>query len=304
MLDDASLPFGVDLLLPKVGGSARKTNKDYTGGMLGELVDVIYGERVPLFVCAVGVPPKWVVDKLHSVGTVVMNMVGAPRHCRGCLAAGVDIICAQGTEAGAHTGEIGTMVLVPQVVDACAGRALVVGAGGVGDGRAVAACMALGACGAWIGSRFLATPEANVPEAYKQALLASSTADTIRTEIFTGRPLRVVRNEYVMGWEARTDEKKRLLARGIIPRSHDAGKLGANKSVPASGRWNNVIGKQGTLPDGSAVAVGQIVGSINKIMPAKDIVAEIMADLVQTVRMFQGMAVAVPQAPRPRGAKL
>jgi NAD(P)H-dependent flavin oxidoreductase YrpB (nitropropane dioxygenase family) len=300
MLDDESFPYGVDLLLPQVGGSARKTNKDYTGGMLNDLVDVMFDERIPLFVCAVGVPPKWVVDKLHSVGTVVMSMVGAPKHVKGCLRSGVDIICAQGTEAGAHTGDIGTMVLLPQVVDACAGKAIVVGAGGIGDGRAVAACMALGAAGAWIGSRFLASPEANVHDAYKQAVLAGSTMDTIRTEIFTGRPLRVLKNDYVMGWEARIDEKKKLLASGVIPRNADADKIGKNNSVPSSGYWKNVIGKPGSQPDGSAVAVGQGVGAINKIMPAKDIVDEIIADLVTTVKAFQGMAAEEALIAKPR----
>ena len=135
--------FGVDLLLPAVGGSARKTNKDYTGGALEQLVQVMVDERVPLFVCAVGLPPRWVVDKLHSAGTIIMNMVGAPKHASRALAAGVDIICAQGTEAGAHTGDISTLVLLPQVVDICKGTAvLVVGAGGICDGRGIAACLA------------------------------------------------------------------------------------------------------------------------------------------------------------------
>lgn len=207
--------------------------------MLNDLVDVMYEEKVPLFVCAVGVPPVWVVEKLHSVGTVVMNMVGAPKHCKGALAAGVDIICAQGSEAGAHSGDIGSMVLLPQVVDLCEGKAIVVGAGGIGSGRAVAACLALGAAGVWVGTRFLASPEANVTETYKQQLLAATAGDTIRTEIFTGRPLRVLKSEYIMEWEggSRSEEKKKLLASGIVPRSHDAKhnkNIGKNKAVPNS----------------------------------------------------------------------
>eukprot|EP01047_Picozoa_sp_COSAG01_P041724 COSAG01_NODE_3597_length_5894_cov_1.898188_4_plen_144_part_00 len=109
-------------------------------------------EAVPLFVCAVGIPPMWVVEKLHAAGTIVMNMVGRTRHAVKALETGVDIICAQGTEAGGHTGEVSTMVLVPQIVDVCAGKALVVAAGGIYDGRQIAACLALGASGVWIGT--------------------------------------------------------------------------------------------------------------------------------------------------------
>ena len=138
------------------------------------------------------------VDKLHANGTVVMNMVGAPKHVKGCLAAGVDIICAQGTEAGGHTGDVSTMVLVPAVADACKGKAIVVGAGGIMDGRGVAACMALGAQGVWMGTRFLASPEANVPDTYKEAVVATNATDTVRTEIFTGRPMRCIQTDYIM----------------------------------------------------------------------------------------------------------
>ena len=197
MLAPGITAFGVDLLLPKVGEGSRKTNKDYTGGQLGDLVDVMVEERVPLFVSAVGVPPVAVVERLHAAGSVVMSMVGAPKHATYCLASGVDIICAQGTEAGAHTGDVSTMVLLPQVVDLCEGKALVVGAGGVYDGRGVAACLAFGAAGVWIGTKFLATPEANVSDAYKAAVLASASTDTVRTEIFTGRPARMIKTPYL-----------------------------------------------------------------------------------------------------------
>merc|ERR1711988_591204 len=121
-LEDKTAPFGVDLLLPQVGGGARKTNKDYTGGTLPELVDIIIAEKAALFICAVGVPPKWAVDKFHAAGIPVMNMIGAVKHVDKALEAGVDIICAQGGEGGGHTGEIATSVLIPKVIDACKGK--------------------------------------------------------------------------------------------------------------------------------------------------------------------------------------
>lgn len=121
-LDDKNAPFGIDLLLPMVGGTARKTNKDYTGGKLNELVDIIIEEKAALFVCAVGVPPKEVVDRLHAAGIPVMNMVGAVKHCEKALAVGVDLICAQGGEGGGHTGDIATSILIPACVSAVKGR--------------------------------------------------------------------------------------------------------------------------------------------------------------------------------------
>ncbi|KAG8933159.1 hypothetical protein FRC01_010658, partial [Tulasnella sp. 417] len=97
-LKNPNAPFGVDLLLPQVGGNARKTNYDYTKGHLPALIDVIIEEKASLFVCAVGVPPKEAVDKLHSAGIPVMNMVGHPKHVAKALEVGVDLICAQGSE--------------------------------------------------------------------------------------------------------------------------------------------------------------------------------------------------------------
>merc|ERR1719198_536904 len=121
-LVDKNAPFGVDLLIPQVGGSARKTNKDYTGGHLPELIDIMIEGGAKLFICAVGVPPVWVVEKLHSAGILVMNMVGHVKHVEKALAVGVDLICAQGGEGGGHTGDVATSILIPKVVDACRDR--------------------------------------------------------------------------------------------------------------------------------------------------------------------------------------
>lgn len=104
-LIDKSAPFGIDLLLPAVGGTARKTNKDYTSGNLNELIDIVIESGAAVFISAVGVPPIEVVERLHKAGIVVMNMVGSPKHVPKALAVGVDIIVAQGGEGGGHTGE-------------------------------------------------------------------------------------------------------------------------------------------------------------------------------------------------------
>lgn len=114
-LNDKSAPFGVDLLIPQVGGNARKTNYDYTKGKLDTLVDIIIDSGAKLFVSAVGVPPKAVVDRLHKHGIIYMNMIGHPKHVQKCLDVGADIICAQGGEGGGHTGDVPTTVLIPTV---------------------------------------------------------------------------------------------------------------------------------------------------------------------------------------------
>ena len=102
-LNDKSAPFGVDLLIPKVGGGARATNRDYTGGKLMELIDIIIESGAKLFVCAVGVAPREAVKKLHDAGILYMNMIGSPKHVKYALGAGADIICCQGGEGGGHT---------------------------------------------------------------------------------------------------------------------------------------------------------------------------------------------------------
>ena len=160
-LNNIELPWGVDLLLPQVGGNARKTNRDYTGGSLNELIDVVIDEGASLFVSAVGVPPREVCDKLHSSGIPVMNMIGAPKHVKKAVDAGVDIICAQGGEGGGHTGEVPTSVLIPKVCDIIlendyrsplTGNPIyVVGAGGIFDGRGLAMSLVLGASAVWVG---------------------------------------------------------------------------------------------------------------------------------------------------------
>jgi len=230
LLLSPDLPWGVDLLLPKVGGSARATNKDYTRGALNELVDILIQERPTLFVCAVGVPPKWVVDRLHAAGIYVMNMVGSPKHVKKALVVGVDMICAQGTEAGGHTGDVATMPLIPLCVDACRdvvspldGQPVaVVGAGGIFDGRGIAAALALGAQAVWVGTRFVTAEESSAGPRHKNAIINATADNTMRTTIFSGRPMRVYQSDYVKKWETnRQNERDELLQRGKRPYKND-----------------------------------------------------------------------------------
>jgi len=267
------MPFGVDLLMPKIGDNSRKTNYDYTKGELPKMVDIMIEEGVKLFVCAVGVPPKWAVDKLHAAGVVCMNMIGSSKHVPKALEVGMDIICAQGTEAGGHTGDVATLVLIPQCVDACRGRknffgyeVPVIAAGGIYDGRGLAASLSLGAAGVWVGTRFIACEEAHAGPVHKQRIVDCTSDDMTRTEVFTGRPCRMLRTPYIKAWEERSQEVKEMLAKGQIPFSDDvnSGKAGFSEFFPA--------------------LMGQCAGAIRDVKPAEDIVQEMMRDALDTLR--------------------
>jgi NAD(P)H-dependent flavin oxidoreductase YrpB (nitropropane dioxygenase family) len=228
-LSDKSLPFGVDLALPQVGGSARKTNHDYTHGQLDDLIDVTIKAGARLFVSAVGVPPKHIIEKLHAAGILVMNMVGHPKHAHKALKAGVDIVCAQGGEGGGHTGDIANSILIPSIVDVAkqyksplTGKpAMVVAAGGIYDGRGLASSLMQGAEGVWVGTRFVASEEAGCSKLHKEAVVTAEFTDTLRTLVVSGRPLRVRMNDYIQEWENKPEEIKKLTDQGIVPMMHD-----------------------------------------------------------------------------------
>ena len=194
-LHDKSAPFGVDLLIPQVGGSARKTNYDYTKGKLDGLVDIIIDSGARLFVSAVGVPPKPVVERLHKAGVLYMNMIGHPRHVAKCLEVGADLICAQGGEGGGHTGDVPTSVLIPTVVQMVDGKkspltgeqVQVVAAGGIFNGQSLAAALMYGAAAVWVGTRFVLCEEAGAPKAHQEAVRTAGFDDNVRTIIFTVR---------------------------------------------------------------------------------------------------------------------
>jgi NAD(P)H-dependent flavin oxidoreductase YrpB (nitropropane dioxygenase family) len=281
-LKDPNLPFGVDLAIPAVGGSARKTNHDYTGGKLAELIDIIVAEKATIFICAVGVPPKWIVDKLHAGGVVIGNMVGSVRNAEKALEAGADILIAQGTEGGGHTGEIGTMALIPQIVDAAKGKTnyfgspvLTVAAGGIYDGRGLAAALSLGAAGVWVGTRFIACDEASAPKAHKDLVVKSGSLDTIRTLVLSGRPLRMIPNDWVKEWEAQPQKVAEYCEKGIVPMEHDM------KTRTEDGEVRKgIFGAINSL-------AGQAVGGIHSVEPAAKIVDDMMAGAVE---MLQGNA--------------
>jgi len=266
-------PFGVDLMLPQVGGNARKTNKDYTHGKLGDLIDILVEEKVKLFVCAVGVPPKWAVDKLHAAGTICGNMIGSPAHVEKALEVGIDLLIAQGTEAGGHTGDVATLPLIPQCVDLVKGKTnffgtpvLVVAAGGIFDGRGLSAALCLGAAGVWVGTRFVAAEESGSSKLHKERVVNAQSVDTVRTTAFTGRPCRMLKTPYVQSWVDRPDEVARLTSQGSTPYAVDvrAGKVKPVEFYPA--------------------LMGQAAGAITGVRPARQIVQDMVQEAAETLR--------------------
>jgi NAD(P)H-dependent flavin oxidoreductase YrpB (nitropropane dioxygenase family) len=292
-LVDKKAPFGVDLLLPQVGGSARKTNYDYTKGKLNELVDIIIESGAKLFVSAVGVPTKAVVDKLHAAGIVYMNMIGHVKHVQKCIDLGVDVICAQGGEGGGHTGDIPTTVLIPAVVDICkkhkspltGGPVQVIAAGGIHNGQLLAASLMMGAGAVWVGTRFILTDEAGAPKAHKEAVRTAGHDDNVRTIIFTGRPMRVRNNPYISDWENnRLAEMKELTAKGTIPYEVDLDKMmnqgGGEGSSSSSGDNADDDDEDDPLEQFRPFLMGKAAAVVNEQKSAKAVVDEFVNDAV------------------------
>jgi len=286
-LKDKNAPFGVDLLLPQVGGNARKTNHDYTRGKLNDLIDIIIESGAKLFVSAVGVPPKAVVDKLHKNNILYMNMIGHPKHVKKCLELGVDIICAQGGEGGGHTGDNPTTILIPTVVKLVQGHkspltgqpVQVIAAGGIFSGQSLAAALMLGASAVWVGTRFVLSEEAGASRAHQEAVRTSGFDDNIRTIIFTGRPLRVRNNPYIQNWEDnRSQQIRDLTSRGKIPVEHDMETLGDDVD-------------DDTLDNARPFLMGKAAAVVNEKKSAKEIVDEMVNGAVQWLQRGNGYIV-------------
>lgn len=249
-------PFGVDLLTAMPGDLV---------GQVQQLVD----EGAKLFVAGLGVPAE-AVDLCHRNGVLVANMCGKVEHARRAVAAGCDLVVAQGTEAGGHTGQVATMPLVPQFVDAVGDQVPVVAAGGIVDGRGLAAALALGADGVWVGTRFIATPEARAQGGYKDVLLATGEDDTVVSRAFTGKTCRVVANEYTRYFEEHPDELQPFPMQVLRSMEDGANHLGAPEDAP-------------TDPAREFYPCGQGVGAITGLTPAGELVGRFVEEAEQVL---------------------
>jgi enoyl-[acyl-carrier protein] reductase II len=249
-------PFGVDLLAALPDQMVAGTEQIIKGG-------------ASLFVAGLGVP-RDIIQTLHDGNVLVASMCGKVRHAVAAVEAGCDFVIAQGTEAGGHTGTVATMPLVPQIVDAVDARVPVVAAGGIFDGRGLAAALTLGADGVWLGTRFIATPEARTVPGYKDALLRTPEDGTVISRGFTGKTLRAVRNEWTQYIEEHPDE--------LRPFPEQMGRAVAANALHLGGDEHaNVDTARECYPS------GQGVGAINELIPAGDLVRQIVAEAEQAL---------------------
>lgn len=238
-------PFGVDLL---TAGSRD----------LRPQVESLIEGGASVFVAGLGVPTD-VVTLCHDRNVLVVNMCGKVQHAVRAVDAGCDLVVAQGTEAGGHTGAVAGLPLIPQVVDAVGDRVPVVAAGGIFDGRGLAAALALGADGIWVGTRFIATPEARSVPGYKDALIRTGEDGTVITRAFTGKTLRAIRNPYTDYFEQHPDELQRFPQQVMRSAGDGAFHLGGDEETEVD-------------TEKECYPAGQGTGAIHELVPAGDLV--------------------------------
>lgn len=253
-------PFGVDLL------AAMPQH-------LPAAIEVIIAEGASSFVAGLGVPVD-AIARLKAAGLKVMVVCASVRHALKAQEAGCDAVICQGGEGGGHTGLVGTMPLVAQAVTAL--DIPVVAAGGIFDGRGLAAALALGAQGVWLGTRFIATIEAHAGQLYQQAILDARDEDTIRTRCFTGKPLRALNNSYIADWESRPQDIQQFPMQAMV-------------SIQANAMGGLIGQTEGLDPARSCFAMGQSAGGVDAILPAGDVVRAIVDEASAVIARLQGM---------------
>jgi NAD(P)H-dependent flavin oxidoreductase YrpB (nitropropane dioxygenase family) len=228
-------------------------------------------DKVRLIANALGTPPDDVISRIHASGRLVAALCGSAKQARAHQKAGVDIIIAQGSEGGGHTGDVGSVVLWPEVIDAVAPTP-VLAAGGIGSGRQIAAALAMGAQGVWTGSIWLTVQEADAPLAQRDALLAAGSRDTVRSRSFTGKPCRMLRNDWTEAWEA-PDAPKPLGMPLQFMVTADAVARGHRYAAKAKDVLFN--------------PVGQIVGRMNDVRPVKDVIYTLVEEYLEAIDRLQ-----------------
>jgi len=234
-------------------------------------VDIALAHPIKLLVNALGPPPKDVIDHAHSLGVKVAALVGSVAQAQRQVNQGVDIVVAQGYEAGGHTGEVGTMVLVPEVVDAVA-PVPVLAAGGIGRGRQMAAAMALGAHGVWTGSIWLTTTESDTSPAVIEKLLTASSRDTVRSRCMTGKPARQLRTAWTQAW----DEPE---APPTLPMPLQYMLTAEAQRRIARSDNRDLVG----------MPVGQIVGAMREVRPVRDVIFDLVSEFVDATAGLEAL---------------
>jgi enoyl-[acyl-carrier protein] reductase II len=256
-------PFGVDLLTAFPDDLVKNVNVVIEGGATA-------------FVAGLGVPAA-VIDLCHDHGVIVVSMCGKVDHAKRARDAGCDLVVAQGTEAGGHTGTVATFPLVPMIFDAVGGDIPVVAAGGIFDGRGLAAALALGADGVWMGTRFIATPEARGIPGYKEKILASREDGTTVSKAFSGKTMRVIKNATTERYDADPSLLKPFPDQLFVSHQDGTFHLGGDEHTA------------GIDPDREGYPAGQAVGAITELTPAGELVAQIVEEGERALRRLSSL---------------
>jgi NAD(P)H-dependent flavin oxidoreductase YrpB (nitropropane dioxygenase family) len=272
-LDNLLVQYGVPALPP--GTTVQNAMAEWTDAVSRKQVAIGLEYGPAVIANALGTPPADVVEECHRRGVKVAALVGTAEHARRHVAGGVDIVVAQGTEAGGHTGEIASMVLVPEVVDAI-GATPVVAAGGIACGRQVVAALALGAQAVWTGSMWLTTFEGQIDAAVTSKLIKAGSSDTIRSKAITGKYARQLRTKWTDAWENPANPNplpmpmQFLLTAEAVERIHRHAKETGNVDLVAA-------------------PIGQIVGRLNELRPAAEVIAEMKREYYATLAALRSI---------------
>jgi enoyl-[acyl-carrier protein] reductase II len=254
----------VDILFGELAGDAADPTSVRYAREVEEHLEIVLAERVPVLVAGLG-NPAGVVQAAHGRGMRVLATVGNVRQARRVAAAGADAVIAQGHEAGGHTGRIGSMVLLPAVVDAL--DVPVIAAGGFSDGRGLVAALALGAGGVWMGTRFVASLEATAHDNYKRRIVEVDEEGTVVSRAHSGKPCRLLKNRFTADWDARPQD--------IRPFPVQFVEVGRAASVRAR--------LEGDVDNGTAPA-GQVSGRVHAVSGAAEIVRQVVDEARAVLR--------------------
>lgn len=277
-MDKMFVKYGLE---PRGSADARATGDQiFSEANVARLLDVAFSHPIRLIANALGVPPQFMIDRAKAEGVPIAALVGAKEHAINQVQAGVDLLVAAGYEAGGHTGEVSTLVLIPEVIEAIAPirPVPVLAAGGIVTGRQMAAAMALGAEGVWTGSVWLTTDEAETTPVVKEKMLRASSRDTLRSSARTGKPSRQLRSAWHDEWEgpespgALPMPLMSMVAEGAFRRINEAAEGGHEGAKQLASYW-----------------VGQGVGLMNSAKPAADVVYDFMTDYADAVERLNAV---------------
>ncbi|WP_055405575.1 MULTISPECIES: nitronate monooxygenase family protein [unclassified Mycobacterium] len=275
-VDDILARYGITAPAQEARASAGGLNISPKG--YEPLLNVAFAhDGVRLVASALGPPPADLVERAHDRDVLVAALAGTTRHAQRHAAAGVDLIVAQGTEAGGHTGEVATMVLVPEVVDAVS-PVPVLAAGGIARGRQIAAALALGAGGVWCGSVWLTTEEAETPPVVKDKFLAATSSDTVRSRSLTGKPARMLRTAWTDEWDR--PEKPDPLGMPLQTALVTEPQVRINSAAAHPGAKAREL---------ATYFVGQVVGSLDRVRPTRAVVLDMVEEFIDTVGRLEGL---------------